>query len=95
MAYPRIGLEIHAQLLVSHKLFSPAEIGTIHPFDIAVPGYLPILNQHCVDKAIAAAHILNCKINPQIQFDRKHYSYPDLPHGYQMTQYYSIQDSNN
>ena len=87
MARIRIGLEVHAQLLVKSKLFSP-HIGKVNPLDIAVPGVLPKLNMECVEKGIAAALLLDCQVNKWSRFDRKHYFYPDLPLGYQITQYY-------
>ena len=87
MARIRIGLEIHAQLQVDTKLFSPL-VGRVNPLDIATPGVMPKLNFECVEKGIAAALLLNCRVNNWSRFDRKHYFYPDLPHGYQITQYY-------
>lgn len=90
-----VGLEIHAQIASKLKLFSlslnnhDARMNSlVAPFDIAVPGYLPVLNEECLDLALRAAILLDCKVRSQFTFDRKHYSYPDLPHGYQITQYY-------
>ncbi|PJF17614.1 Aspartyl/glutamyl-tRNA(Asn/Gln) amidotransferase subunit B [Paramicrosporidium saccamoebae] len=91
-----VGLEIHAQLASRHKLFSvapnncDAQLGTCcAPFDAAVPGALPLLNQECVDLALRAAIALRCNIRSRSFFDRKHYRYDDLPLGYQITQHRS------
>jgi aspartyl-tRNA(Asn)/glutamyl-tRNA(Gln) amidotransferase subunit B len=90
-----IGIEIHAQLNVKHKLFSysKAESGmeansNVSIFDIATPGKMPILNREAVNKAIAVGLSFNAEINQHSIFDRKHYFYPDLPQGYQITQFY-------
>ncbi|GMH57955.1 hypothetical protein TL16_g02507 [Triparma laevis f. inornata] len=90
---PVIGLEVHAQLSTAQKLFSPShhrasapENTLLSPFDLSIPGSLPILNLACIKKAIIAASILSCKINDESRFERKHYFYPDLPSGYQITQ---------
>lgn len=95
-----VGLEIHAQLNVPTKLFSPAKVGNsnsssnqhcppntaVHPFDLAVPGMLPVLSQAAVRCAVLVAAALHCTIAPTSRFERKHYVYADLPHGYQITQ---------
>jgi len=88
-----IGLEIHAQLSTPTKLFSQSRPdeesepnSTISFFDIAYPGVLPVLSGHAVKDAILTSCALNCTINPVSRFERKHYIYPDLPHGYQITQ---------
>lgn len=88
-----VGLEIHAQLDVATKLFSSAPTSgvaapnqNLHPFDAAVPGTLPLLNEVAVHKAVLAAAALQCTIHPISRFERKHYLYADLPHGYQITQ---------
>ena len=93
-----IGLEIHAQLTsTSRKLFSPSSTNVstknnsnpntnICHFDIAYPGALPQLSGAAVHSAILTACALNCTINETSRFERKHYIYPDLPHGYQITQ---------
>lgn len=60
----------------------------VSPFDVASPGHYPVLDEECLDLALRAAHLLNCTISPSFNFDRKHYTYPDLPHGYQITQYH-------
>ena len=83
----KIGLEIHAQLLADCKLFS-GRVGTVSPLDLAHPGHLPLLNQQCVRNALKTSLLLGCQVNKVSIFDRKHYFYPDLPLGYQITQYY-------
>ncbi|GAA99288.1 uncharacterized protein L969DRAFT_385386 [Mixia osmundae IAM 14324] len=92
---PVIGLEIHAQLLSPVKLFSKAphrssdEPNTnIELFDVAIPGTLPVLQAAPVLLALRAALALDCTINHISRFDRKHYFYPDLPSGWQITQKY-------
>lgn len=91
-----IGIETHAQIKSSRKLFSDS-LTTSEPdkpnanvslFDAAFPGTLPKLNHRCVDLAIRTALALNCDIQKKSSFDRKHYVYPDLPSGYQITQQY-------
>ena len=91
-----IGLEIHAQVKCKSKLFSGsstefgAEPNTQVSFiDAAMPGMLPVINQEAVDQAIRTGHALNAKINNMSVFDRKNYFYPDLPQGYQISQYKS------
>jgi len=91
-----IGLEIHAQVKCHSKLFSSsstkfgAEPNTQVSFvDAAMPGMLPVINQEAVDQAIRTGHALNAKINNISVFDRKNYFYPDLPQGYQISQYKS------
>ncbi|KAL3116090.1 hypothetical protein niasHT_007390 [Heterodera trifolii] len=92
---PQIGLEIHAQINSSSKLFSDAispasssltSNSVVSAFDLATPGTLPTLNRKCVEKCLLAAVLLNCEIADVCRFDRKHYFYPDLPLGYQITQ---------
>ena len=89
-----IGLEIHAQLLTAAKMFCGcsaafgAEPNThICPVCLGLPGALPVLNRAAVDYAIRAALALNCTIQPTSIFARKNYFYPDLPKGYQISQY--------
>ena len=89
-----IGLEVHCQLKTNTKLFSydPYNYGQIPntevgPVTLALPGTLPILNQEVLKMAILAGLALNCKIASVTKFDRKHYFYPDLPKGYQISQY--------
>lgn len=90
-----IGLEIHAQLSTQSKLFSAAPVqfaaaanSCVSIVDVAMPGVLPVLNEQAVIKAVKAGLALNGKINLHSSFDRKHYSYPDLPQGYQITQFF-------
>nr|CAB3264780.1 glutamyl-tRNA(Gln) amidotransferase subunit B, mitochondrial-like [Phallusia mammillata] len=90
---PMIGLEIHAQINSTAKLFSGSENKFMAPtnslvsnYDASVPGTLPVLNKRCVEAAVYTALALNCKLNMQSQFDRKHYFYADTPQGYQITQ---------
>lgn len=90
-----IGLEIHAQLNTNSKLFSPSDNDAwgakpntrINEIDMGFPGVLPVLNQVALQKAVAGAAALGCKIQPFSKFDRKNYFYPDLPFGYQISQY--------
>src|SRR5437667_7029295 len=91
-----IGLEIHAQVTSRAKLFSGAstefggEPNTHVSFvDAAMPGMLPVINEECVRQAIRTGLGLNAKINLKSVFDRKNYFYPDLPQGYQISQYKS------
>lgn len=88
-----IGLEVHAQLAAKHKLFSSAPNDMtappnthVAPFDRAEPGSLPTLNWECVELAVRAALALGFDLERQSLFERKHYLYPDLPAGYQITQ---------
>ncbi len=92
---PVIGLELHLQLNSTCKLFSrAANKFTEEPnlnvdyYTFALPGTLPVLNFEAVRKALTLALALNCQINKVSYFDRKHYFYPDLPKGYQITQFY-------
>ena len=91
---PVIGLEVHAQLLTKSKLFSPesAEFGAepnthVSPICLGMPGVLPVLNKQAVEFAVKAALSLNCNIYESSRFARKNYFYPDLPKGYQISQY--------
>ncbi|XP_063585494.1 glutamyl-tRNA(Gln) amidotransferase subunit B, mitochondrial-like [Penaeus indicus] len=90
---PVIGLEIHAQISSTSKLFS--RVGTrfgappnsqVGVFESAHPGTLPVLNKRCVEAAIKTALALQATVNKTSWFVRKHYFYPDLPAGYQITQ---------
>jgi aspartyl-tRNA(Asn)/glutamyl-tRNA(Gln) amidotransferase subunit B len=91
-----IGIECHVQLNTRTKLFSGANNdargeepnAVISPIDYALPGMLPVLNREAVDKAILAGAALGSKIAKLSRFDRKHYFYPDLPKGYQISQMY-------
>ncbi|ORY78007.1 GatB/GatE catalytic domain-domain-containing protein [Leucosporidium creatinivorum] len=93
---PVIGLELHVQLKGNVKLLSPARAlyeappnSQIAPFDAALPGSLPTLGAEPVRLALLACLALKSNINPASTFDRKHYFYPDLPAGFQVTQKYS------
>lgn len=89
-----IGLEIHAELNTNAKLFTWTEnrFGgepntRIDPITLGMPGVLPVLNKKAVDYTILAGIAMECAIQPYSKFDRKHYFYPDLPKGYQISQY--------
>ncbi|MFT3986282.1 Asp-tRNA(Asn)/Glu-tRNA(Gln) amidotransferase subunit GatB [Aestuariivirga sp.] len=89
-----IGLEVHAQVLAKSKLFSgaSAEFGGepnahVSLVDAAMPGMLPVINRFCVEQAVKTGLGLKAEINRRSVFDRKNYFYPDLPQGYQISQY--------
>src|SRR5436309_11565514 len=89
-----IGLEIHAQVTSRAKLFSgaPTEFGGepnshVSLVDAAMPGMLPVINQECVRQAVRTGLGLKAEIKLRSVFDRKNYFYPDLPQGYQISQY--------
>jgi aspartyl-tRNA(Asn)/glutamyl-tRNA(Gln) amidotransferase subunit B len=89
-----VGLEVHVQLKTATKAFcsSSAEYGAppntnVCPVCLALPGALPVLNAHAVELAIRAAVALDSTVHPVSVFARKHYFYPDLPKGYQISQY--------
>ncbi len=89
-----IGLEVHAQVASKAKLFSAAATGfgaapntQVSPVDAAFPGMLPVINRHCVEQAVRTGLGLGAQINLTSVFDRKNYFYPDLPPGYQISQY--------
>jgi len=91
-----IGMEVHAQVTSKSKLFSGAstEFGGepnshVSLVDAAMPGMLPVINEECVRQAIRTGLGLKAKINCKSVFDRKNYFYPDLPQGYQISQYKS------
>jgi aspartyl-tRNA(Asn)/glutamyl-tRNA(Gln) amidotransferase subunit B len=91
-----IGLEVHAQVTSQSKLFSGAstEFGGapnshVSLVDAAMPGMLPVINRECIKQAVRTGLGLNAKINLKSVFDRKNYFYPDLPQGYQISQYKS------
>src|SRR5664279_5416389 len=91
-----IGMEVHAQVTSKSKLFSgaSAEFGGapnshVSLVDAAMPGMLPVINEECVKQAIRTGLGLKAKINRKSVFDRKNYFYPDLPQGYQISQYKS------
>ncbi|QDF64955.1 Asp-tRNA(Asn)/Glu-tRNA(Gln) amidotransferase subunit GatB [Mycoplasma nasistruthionis] len=90
-----IGIEIHIELKTKTKMFSPAPIDFFaepnthaHQIDLAYPGTLPQVNKQAVKYGIALAKALNMQIDDELHFDRKNYFYPDLPKGYQITQFY-------
>jgi aspartyl-tRNA(Asn)/glutamyl-tRNA(Gln) amidotransferase subunit B len=89
-----IGLEVHAQVASEAKLFSGASTAFggepnshVALVDAAMPGMLPVINEECVRQAVRTGLGLNAKINLKSVFDRKNYFYPDLPQGYQISQY--------
>ncbi len=89
-----LGLEVHAQVASNAKLFSGAAIGfgagpneQVSLVDAAFPGMLPVINRYCVEQAVKTGLGLKAQINPWSRFDRKNYFYPDLPQGYQISQF--------
>ena len=89
-----LGLEIHAQVASHAKLFSGAAVGfgagpnqQVSLVDVAMPGMLPVINRHCVEQAVRTGLGLKAQINLRSLFDRKNYFYPDLPQGYQISQF--------
>ena len=89
-----VGMEIHAQVTSQSKLFSGAstEFGGepndhVSLVDAAMPGMLPVINEECVKQAVRTGLGLKAEINHRSVFDRKNYFYPDLPQGYQISQY--------
>src|SRR5262245_5803273 len=91
-----IGLEVHAQVASKAKLFSGASTAfggapntQVSLVDAAMPGMLPVINQGCIDQAVRTGLGLAAEINLSSVFDRKNYFYPDLPQGYQISQYKS------
>jgi len=89
-----IGLEVHAQVVAQAKLFSGAATAfgaepntQVSTVDAAFPGMLPVINRHCVEQAVKTGLGLDAQINLRSVFDRKNYFYPDLPAGYQISQY--------
>ena len=89
-----LGLEVHAQVASNAKLFSGAAVGfgagpnaQVSLVDAAMPGMLPVLNRYCVEQAVRTGLGLKAKINLTSRFDRKNYFYPDLPQGYQISQF--------
>ncbi|PJE59858.1 MAG: Asp-tRNA(Asn)/Glu-tRNA(Gln) amidotransferase subunit GatB [Candidatus Portnoybacteria bacterium CG10_big_fil_rev_8_21_14_0_10_44_7] len=93
---PTIGLEIHAELKTKSKMFCACPNGqgqekepnlNICPVCTGQPGALPVINQEAVKMVLLVGRALNCQINENTKFDRKNYFYPDLPKGYQISQY--------
>src|SRR5712675_1713081 len=91
-----IGLEVHAQVTSNSKLFSGASTAfggdpnsQVSLVDAAMPGMLPVINEECVKQAVRTGLGLKARINLRSVFDRKNYFYPDLPQGYQISQYKS------
>jgi aspartyl-tRNA(Asn)/glutamyl-tRNA(Gln) amidotransferase subunit B len=91
-----IGMEVHAQVTSNAKLFSGASTAFggepnshVSLVDAAMPGMLPVINEECVRQAVRTGLGLNAKINLRSVFDRKNYFFPDLPQGYQISQYKS------
>src|SRR4030088_1531887 len=91
-----IGMEVHAQVTSNSKLFSGASTAFggdpnshVSLVDAAMPGMLPVINEECVRQAVRTGLGLNARINRRSVFDRKNYFFPDLPQGYQISQYKS------
>ena len=91
---PVIGLEVHCQLATRSKIFCscPTSFGAppntnVCPVCLGLPGALPVLSREAVELAVKAALALNCRVNPLSRFARKNYFYPDLPKGYQISQF--------
>ncbi|BDU67632.1 MAG: aspartyl/glutamyl-tRNA(Asn/Gln) amidotransferase subunit B [Candidatus Tyloplasma litorale] len=92
---PAFGVEIHAELLTKTKAFSPSEVNfdskpntNVSPIDMGYPGAKPTVNKKMIEYAYRLAKIFKMEIEEKIIFDRKNYFYPDLPKGFQITQYF-------
>ncbi len=93
---PIIGLEVHAEMLTQTKMFSNCPVvdsvtappnTAVDPLSLGMPGTLPVINMKAMEYGMMVALALNCEIPPFNQFARKNYFYPDLPKGYQISQY--------
>jgi len=92
---PTIGMEVHAQLLTRSKMFCGCSAdywdappnSQVCPVDLGLPGALPVINAQAVEATVLTGLALNCEIASVTRFDRKNYPYPDLPKGYQISQY--------
>jgi aspartyl-tRNA(Asn)/glutamyl-tRNA(Gln) amidotransferase subunit B len=93
---PIVGLEVHAELMTESKMFSACPVvdsveaapnTAVDPVSLGLPGTLPVINMKAVEYAMMVGLALNCEIPPFNQFARKSYFYPDLPKGYQISQY--------
>ena len=89
-----VGLEVHVHLATRSKLFSPAPVTygappnhAVHEIDLGLPGVLPVLNRRVIELGVRAALATNCQVHPHSIFARKNYFYPDLPKGYQISQF--------
>ena len=89
-----VGLEVHIQLSTQTKMFCPcpSKYGAtpntlICPICLGLPGALPSINEEAINMALRLGHALNFKINEKTEFSRKNYYYPDLPKGYQISQF--------
>jgi aspartyl-tRNA(Asn)/glutamyl-tRNA(Gln) amidotransferase subunit B len=90
-----IGMELHAQLLTQSKMFCGCSAdyweappnSHVCPVCLAMPGVLPVINAHAVEQTVRTGLALHCQIAPFSVFARKNYHYPDLPKGYQISQY--------